>query len=159
LLTETKGLSLDMSQVKATTIEFVIDESSTQHARIQLNTGDKFFLSVAEAARACKAFDQAKEFSPQFDNLLAVLGQWIEDHRDRIANAHLNIREHDLLFVAVQKQMEYDRELADALTQLDLSVANSADLSLIELNVMAIPPVSADACKAFMASGAWTYAK
>ncbi len=50
-------------------------------------------------------------------------------------------------------KVEFDRELSDELTELDLAVANDLRLELIDLNVMGIPCVSRESAEAFLASG------
>lgn len=136
----------------------LLDEASSEQAKIKMRDGDTFFVAIADAARACKAYDNAKEFGTQFSDLIASLEQWIEVNKSRIRSAYLTIRENDILFLVMQKSSEFDDELATALTDLDLSIANSHDLGLVNLNVMAIPAVSQDAVGAFLSSGT-THAK
>ncbi len=132
----------------------VLFESSAEQAVIQMKDGDRFFVAVADAARACQVFDKARDFANQFQELANItLPGWIEQHKDRIESAHITIRERDVLFLVVQKQVEFDRALSDALTELDLVVANSPNLNLIDLEVLAVPAVSRESCKAFLASG------
>jgi hypothetical protein len=52
----------------------------------------------------------------------------------------------------MQKQVQFNQRLTDALTDLDITVANTPDLNLINLEVLCIPQVSDDSCKAFLAS-------
>lgn len=120
----------------------------------------KYIDAVTEAARACHASDDALHFADQFSAMLEALSDWIHQHEDRIGSAYLTIRDNDILFLVMQQAVQYDRELADAVTDLDIELANSADFNLLRLNTLAIPAVSADSATAFLASGqVYTYAK
>ncbi len=149
----------DMAESNRTSLVLLAEQSDDQ-ALVKLNDGDVFFVAVADAARACSAFDKARDFSVQFARLLETLARWIDSRRERMKSAHLTIRERDILFVVMQKSVQFDGELADALTELDLLIANSPEFQLIDLDVMALPAVSPDSAKAFLSSGEiYTYAK
>lgn len=143
-----------MATATRTSIVLFEAASTTEQAVVHVNDRDKFFVAVADAARSCQVMDRIKEFRSQFAELVnTTLQNWIEEHRDRIQSAHLTMREHDILFVVMQKTPEFDQVLSEALTELDMSVANSQDLRLIDLEVLAIPFVSNSSCTAFSASG------
>ena len=121
---------------------------------------DQFVLTVEDAVRACKAYDNQLAFSNQFEHLLEELSQWIIERKDVMSSAHLSIRENGLRLIVVQKNVEYDRELAEALVDLDLHIANAEEYRLIDLDVMAVPHVSRDSLVAFLSSGqVFSYAK
>jgi hypothetical protein len=129
-------------------------EASDEQALVQMHDGDAFMIAVTDAARACQVFDKARDFAKQFRELVdTTLAQWIDRNRAHIQSAHLTIRERDILFVVVQKRPEFDANLSDSLTDLDLAVANSHDLGLIDLEVLLIPSVSEESCTAFLSSG------
>lgn len=71
-----------------------------------------------------------------------MLQGWIVPFLSKIQSAHVVVRERDLLFRLTQKDARFDRELVDALTELDLSISNRRDLRLIDLEVMATPPAA-----------------
>lgn len=125
-----------------------------------MKDGDKFVIAVSDAARACRARDKEREFLPQFNLLLDRLTAWLGHRRSRIKSAHLTFRDRDILFLVMQKQVRFDQSLMDDLVQLDIEVANARDLSLIQLEVLCIPAVSARSSSAFLASGeVLTYAE
>lgn len=142
-----------MAKADRTSLVLLDESSGSQEAMVKMRDGDMFFVAMTDAAQACRAIDKFKDFRPQFSTLLETLDQWIESHRDKVRSAYLTIRDHDMLFVVMQKQRQFDPELADSLTDLDLAIANSDDLSLIDVDVMAIPFVSDDSAKAFLSSG------
>jgi hypothetical protein len=131
----------------------VLDEGAAGEASVAMKEGDKFFLAIADAARACSAMDKFQDFGPQFGALLRELYQWVQERRHKITSASLALRKHDLLFLVMQKGVEFDESLSRELTELDLRIANSEDYSLIDLEVLSVPEASTDACTAFLSSG------
>ncbi len=136
-----------------TTVLALLDEGLSGDAMVKLRSGDTFLVAVADAARACRAFEQAAQFGSQFNDLLDHLGVWIGAHKSQIHRAHLLVRQSDILFLVTQRAAEFDRALVDELTQLDLEIANSEVFDLIDMEVLAIPPVSDVARTAFLSSG------
>lgn len=105
------------------------------------------------AANACRASKKLDVFTAQFERLLNVLRNWLGEHRESIKAAHLTVRERDLLFVAVQKDARFNAELADLLTDLDISIAEAPEFDLIDLEVLAVPPLSAESLRAVLSFG------
>lgn len=93
------------------------------------------------------------EFAWQFERLLSVLRTWLLDRSETINGAHLTVRERDLLFVVVRKDARFNAELTDALTELDLSIANEPGFGLIDLEVLSVPPLSAESLRALLSFG------
>jgi len=114
---------------------------------------DRFALTVEEAVKACRAYEQASAFRHQFQILLRMLADWIGQHRDQVAEAYVTVRDAGLLFLVVKKVPQYDDALEDQLTELDLAVAQDPNLDLIRLSVLAVPPASQEAIDSFLASG------
>lgn len=131
----------------------LLDESSCEDAFVLTNDGDKFFLAVTDAARACRAYEKGKLFGEQFQELLQLLSQWVASNRGRIQSAHLMPRDSDILFLVTQKAAPFDADLAESLTDLDLQIANSDNFNLVDLEVLAIPPVCESSRAAFLSSG------
>lgn len=137
----------------------VLLEESPGKARIQMRDGDDFYIAIADAARACRSFDDMRHFGGQMKDLLEALTQWVAVHKDPIKSAYVTFREQGMLFVVVQKHEQFDQALSDDMTDLDLSIANDARLNLITLDVLALPSVSAESATAFLSSGpVYTYA-
>jgi len=112
---------------------------------------DRFLVSVDAAVKACQAADKTLQFGRQFrDILLPRLGLWISDRADKLKKAYLTVREEGLLFVAILARAEYDRELEDDLSELDIAVARDPHLDLIDLEVLALPNASDAAHASFL---------
>lgn len=105
------------------------------------------------AARACRASKKMDEFEWQFEKLLSLLETWLREHSERINEAHLTVRERDLLFVVVRTDARFDAELTDALTELDILIADDPELVLIDLEVLSVPPLSAESLRAVLSFG------
>lgn len=141
-----------MAAIRRKAIVF-LDESASEKTRVQMKDGDTFFIQAADAARACQVWDKMSEFGSQYSSLLVHLAEWVKQRRPAIQTAYLTNRDRDMLFVVMQKAMPFDEELSRELTELDLYVANHGDYSLIDLEVLAIPPVSNAGAVAFLSSG------
>lgn len=131
----------------------VLLESSDQQAKVQMNDGDTFFVTVTEAARACRALEKVVQFKNQFNELIDTLTKWIEARRPRIRSAMIKVRSTDILLLIVQKQQGFDQQLVDELVDLDIEIASSGSYDLIDMSVLCIPAVKTDACSAFLSSG------
>lgn len=132
------------------------NDSSKGHPLVAAARDEQDRLLCA-AARACRAAHKANEFTAQFQGLVAALHTWLGEHRDNVDAAYLAVRERDLLFLVVQKKAPFDADLSDSLTDVDLSIANDSGFELIDLEVMAVPPLSADSLKAMLSSGTVVY--
>lgn len=69
----------------------------------------------------------------------------------------MTVRERDLLFLCVQKDARFDPEFTDSLTELDLHIASGPEFELVDLEVMSVPPLSAESLRAVLASGTVVY--
>ncbi|MEK6238849.1 MAG: replication protein [Planctomycetales bacterium] len=114
---------------------------------------DKFMVTTQDALNACKATENSVRFTHQFQDLVDHLYEWTTERLSQIATAYLTVRQDDVLFLIVQKDVPYNKQLSDDLTALDLEVVNSDLYDLVEMNVLSIPCVSRESAQTFMASG------
>lgn len=131
----------------------LLDESTSEEVLVVTRDDDRFVTTAKDAARACQAYDDQLAFGRQFEELLERLAHWVQVRTSAISSAFITVRTTDILFVVVQKQVAYDAELVDQLTDIDISVANAEEFSLIEMNVVSMPAVPQEAATAFLASG------
>lgn len=131
----------------------LLDASQDVEVHVKALDKDQFFMTAREAVQACQAQSKQLEFVEQFQDLCSQLGNWVKLHGDKIAMAVVTVRKTDILLFVKQNKVEYDDELASALTALDIEVANSDHYNLIPFNVMSVPYVSADSTSAFLSSG------
>lgn len=131
----------------------LLDENASDEVMVVTRDDDRFVTTATEAARACRAHDDQLNFGNQFEHLLEMLAGWVQDRLPSISSAFITVRTVDILFVVVQKQVAYDADLVDQLTDIDILVATAEEYSLIEMNVVSMPAVSQEAATAFLASG------
>ncbi len=112
---------------------------------------DRFSISVERAIAACQADARAEEFKKQFGLLIRRLGEWLASRSD-IDGAWITKRDRHLLFLVVRTSPEYDRDFEDALSALDLELAQDGHLDLIRISTMNLPPVSKEALSGFLDS-------
>jgi len=113
---------------------------------------DRFGVKLHRAIEVLQQADHADEFKRQFNLLLCVLAGWLKDRSD-IDRAFLTHRDGVLAFVVVRASCEYDDDFEDALSSLDFSVANDADLDRIKMDAITLPPASDSAIRSFLAPG------
>ncbi len=111
---------------------------------------DRFSMKVKEVIQACNIHQQRNEFESQFDDLKNILGNWIHERKDKIAQAFVTIRDTRILFLAITKDVEYDSELEDELTNLDWVISQTPLFSAIPLSVQSLPQCDSDTYEAFL---------
>ena len=132
----------------------LLDESDAESlVQVRMKDGDQFFAVMTEAAKSLQAVDKLVEFRQQFSELIEDLRRWLDARRPRIKTAFVRVRERDILFLVMQKDVEFDAELSAELTELDIQVANSVHYSLLDLDVLLIPAVENASSVAFLSSG------
>jgi hypothetical protein len=142
--------------VTRATIPSVIELSwEDREGRVKVILPDRHVMAmpVMAAVEACRAFRDQYIFQGQFELLLDHLAQWLKDHRSVLASAYLTVRDAGLLFAVVRKDRVYDDHFEEALTDLDLEIANDSAYSLIRLDVLALPYVSDESVQCFLAAG------
>ncbi len=102
----------------------------------------RFEIQMDVAIRILQMANEESLFQKQLRLLLTHLGSWINRHRSAIRNAYLTLHDSALAFVVVRTRPSYDAEFEDALSDVDLEIANDPALSLITLHTLALPPVS-----------------
>jgi len=111
---------------------------------------DLYTMKVKEVIQACNILQQSNEFESQFNDLKNILGNWIHARKDKITKAFLTIRDTRILFLVITKDVEYDSELEDELTNLDLVIAHTELFSAIPLSVQSLPQCDSDIYEAFL---------
>lgn len=99
--------------------------------------------------KAIGALQLASNAELQLDYLLDRLAIWIRAHESHLRDAWLTLRNDRFVFLAISKAPEYNEDLEDAVSDLDLAIANDPDLNLLRMNAMVLPPASTDALSSF----------
>lgn len=110
----------------------------------------RFAIQKDRAIEVLQAAQKAEVFDKQFGLLLDRLAEWINQHQGKISEAILTAQDGSLSFVVVRTEAELDDEFQDALTALEFDIANDANLDVISLDTMALPPVTRRALSSFL---------
>jgi hypothetical protein len=114
---------------------------------------DRFVIKVRRAIELLKLAGRADEFQKQFGLLLRLLAQWLRERKKRVEKAFLTYRDGALSFVVVRSEAQYDDDFEDAVSDLDFGIARDADLDLIKMDAIALPPTSDTALQSFLDPG------
>jgi hypothetical protein len=123
-------------------------------------------LHVMPAKEAVKAIQQSlsplNKLMPFIESGMQTMGEqsvalferlqdWSKEHSNLISRADVRALAYDdFLFVVMQKDVPYNFDLSDKLTELDIEIANDSDFDWLTLNVLAIPRCSSEAAQAFI---------
>src|SRR5262245_24168443 len=90
--------------------------------------GDRFAITMELAIQGCKIAGQLDKFNRQLHVLMGHLADWTDRYSDDIDKVYLGLKDDGLLFLVVRKSKRYNREVEDALTDLDIAIAQDSDL-------------------------------
>jgi hypothetical protein len=110
-------------------------------------------LTVHAAIRDCQAFSHMEEFTEQFKKLHGKLSAWVAAQVNYVSTAFLTARDSAILLLLVQKSEAFNQELENAVTNLDIAVAQDEECNLIRLNILALPMASEESIGSFLVSG------
>ena len=113
---------------------------------------DRFVLKMDKAVAACQMFVTAERFRKLFTVLLNRLGEWVSKLPEA-ESAWITMRDGQLLFLVMRKSVAYDRDFEDALTELEIEIANDSDLGQLSMSTMALPQASKEAVCSFIDPG------
>lgn len=112
--------------------------------------GDRFLLTVQQAVFACGAFNRMADFQTQMSRLIERLNRWGDSQQSKVKEAYLTVRGSGLFYLVVSRDSHHDGELEDALTEVDIEVANDEEFNLIKMEVLAIPDSPKDCVESFL---------
>lgn len=133
-------------------IQLDCNDPATIGVTITPPNGDLLAMTKAMAIRACQLGSRLEELDSQILEVWEVLKAWASDHRHNISKAFLASRGTGFLFLVVQKESEYNHELEDALTELDILIAQNQEYQLVNLSVLSIPNSSDETIRTFLPS-------
>ena len=110
---------------------------------------DRFNIKITHAVEILKHAGDQKMFLMQFDFLIKRLIAWIRG-QENIDQAFVTLRDGGLVFVVMCQSPQYDEDFEDALSDLDIDLANDDALTQIKIDVMSLPNVSEEAMGSFL---------
>ena len=112
--------------------------------------GDLFSLTKRMIVRLGRVAHQIDEFERQLAGVRRDLEKWMAARADAIAKAFLVLKGDHFLFLVVMKGKAHDDALEDALTDLDMAVAQNPAYNLIRLSVLALPAFGEEVIRSFL---------
>lgn len=101
-----------------------LDFQSVQQVVVEDNDGDRWVMTVKEAAQACRSALDEQEWKKEFGAFLAHIHEWSKKHSDIVTAAFVGVSSEGLTGVIVTKGAEYRLDFDDAVTQLDIELAD-----------------------------------
>lgn len=115
--------------------------------------GDRFVTTAQQAINFLSLAGHAVEFQAQLKELLDRLYGWVEQQKAQVSAAYIVLAADGITLVVLQRVVEFDFELEEKLTDLDLEVASSDDFTLIPFSTLLVPKVGPTVLKSFLSSG------
>jgi hypothetical protein len=100
----------------------VLTLRSIEKVLVEPDDRDRFVVTAAEAAQACKQFDDVKEWQGKFNALLDSLREWCEQQAEIVASAYVAVVDGCLIVVVGTKGEDYSFDFDDEITDLDLKL-------------------------------------
>ena len=100
---------------------------------------DRFTLPIDDVIRACRYQEKAGAFQKQIGLLLRRLHTWLHERTDVIDRALLSVEADGLTLAVVRKDKAFNPDFEDALSALDLEIANDDTFDQIRMRTMALP--------------------
>lgn len=136
---------------------------STGHAFIRLSwddprqiyyTGenDSTDIGIATARQTILALDVTNCMANLFSTIQGLqeeLAKWITTHRDKIFKAFFTLREESFVLLVVKKNVDFDEEFEDELSDLSINIVQRDCFKIIPFSVQSLPLCGEDCYKAF----------
>jgi hypothetical protein len=131
-------------------IQLRLGDAELAGVTVHPENGDVYALSKQMIARSGQLMFRIEAFEQQLAALKRDLESWSSAHSESVSEVFLVLKGDHFVFLAVLKGKAYDSALEDALTELDLKVAQNPDYNLINLSVLALPAFAEDAIRSFL---------
>lgn len=128
----------------------VLHYQPTAEMPMEPRNGDRFVLSPPLAADTCETADQQRALRAQVRALLNHLAGWLDTQKEHVGEAYVTGEPRRLQFTVVMNRMKFNPVLEDALSDLDMDVAQADEFSLLRLSVQALPKMHRDQLTAFI---------
>ena len=142
-----------MAQVSAKRATNIIElhfENEGGHVRVVPPDRDIMAMPIEMAIEACRAFHNQIRFKDQFDLLVNRLATWIGERKNELAAAYLTLRDSGLLLLVVTRGKEFNTQIEEAITDLDLEIAQDDDYNLVRLGVHVLPLCDPELVQSFL---------
>lgn len=103
---------------------------------------DRFMTTSAEAAIACRQAQEMLQWKNEFDRLLTRLHDWCREKKEQVARTYMAPSDGGLKVFILTKGPDYRFDFDDAISGLDIEVANRFGRCPTEVIHMPETPVS-----------------
>lgn len=114
------------------------------------SNGDRFIHTAADTvafgALGCGLMNIRK----QMVDLCERLQRWCIGRRDKVQSAYLTFAGDYFELVVRQRSETFDEELEEALSELDLEIANDEQFDILEVGVQSVPACDEESLIAFL---------
>jgi hypothetical protein len=131
-------------------IQLRMGDPAVAGVTVHAEDGDLFSLTKQMIERSGRIAAHIERFDQQLAALKRDLEVWSSEHSDSVEEVFLALKGDHFLFLVVLKGKAHDGLLEDALTDLDMRVAQEPDYDLINLSVLALPAFAEDAIRSFL---------
>lgn len=100
-----------------------LDFRSEQTVVVVPEDQDRFVVTSREAARACRRVADEEEWRSEFNDFLAKVHGWCEQHSEGINGAYLALGDEGMKVFLVTVKDEYDFSLGDEVAKLGIELA------------------------------------
>lgn len=139
---------MDHTSIRANIIQLV--HGSGGRVTVTDEDEDRFSLHLNDAVRACRLHVDVSEFSKQVKILFSQLFKWAVEHDEDVKEAILTMQEMGFILICITKRSPVSREIDDALTDLELKIANDPDLGHIPFSGQLLPPLADEDIQGFI---------
>jgi hypothetical protein len=112
-----------VGKLKEQTAAIRLDFQSIQQVIVTGEDGDRWVTTVRDAAHACRAAMEDKDWREEFEAFLAHIYLWAKRHPDVVAAAFVGISSEGLTGVIVTKGPDYRLDFDDEISRLDIALA------------------------------------
>ena len=141
---------MSVATTKKQWIQLRLGDPNLAGVTVHPEDGDLFALTKQMIARSGRIAYEIEAFENQLEALKRELDAWFAGRSDSVAEAFLVLKGDYFLFLVVTKGKAHDSGLEDALTDLDMKVAQDPDYHLVNLSVLALPAFAEDAIQSFL---------
>jgi hypothetical protein len=110
---------------------------SEKRVMVEPEDEDRFFVTMREAAQACKQAQDDKQWQEKFNEFLVYLESWGEANANRLSSVLVSVGDGALNILICTPSDTYDEELDDPITALDLDLVKRFPWLVAE--VMQVP--------------------
>ena len=116
-----------------------LDERANPEGRVLVTAQDedRFIVTCAQAVAACKMQISNKVWFDELDALLVRVRDWSAQNSARVHAVYASPREGRIVIFVIPKSDQYDLELGNKLTDLDMELAQN--FQIIDTEVMQVP--------------------